>query len=67
MQTLLWPGVLQEAGALVEQISKITKRDKVFDVDMRWEWPLMNGNQSLEQITESTQRGSSGCAREKDV
>lgn len=42
--------------ALVEQISKITGRDEAFDVDVRWARAPTDGDQSLEQITASTQR-----------
>lgn len=59
MQTLLRKsGEMQEARALVEQISKITKRAEAFDVDVRWARALMDGDRSLEQITASTQRRS---------
>lgn len=42
---------------------QITMRDKGFDVDVRWAQALMDGDQSLEWITESTQRRSLVCAR----
>lgn len=47
---------MQEALALVEQISKITGKDEAFDVDVRWAQAPTDGDQSLEQITASTQR-----------
>lgn len=47
---------MQEAWALVEQISKITGKDEAFDVDVRWARAPTDGDQTLEQITASTQR-----------
>lgn len=36
-------------------------RDEAFDVDVRRAPALMDGDHSLEKITESTRRGSSVC------
>lgn len=47
---------MQEAWALVEEISKITGKDEAFDVDVRWARAPTDGGQTLEQITASTQR-----------
>ncbi len=39
--------MLQEAGALVEQVLQFAMRDEAFDVDVKWVQPLMDGDQTL--------------------
>lgn len=47
---------MQEARALVEQVSRSRCETRGFDVDVRWARALMDGDQSLEWITESTHK-----------
>lgn len=53
----------REAVASAEQVFQIGMRDKVFDVDVRWVRPLIEGDRSLEPVGESTRRRSSVRAR----
>lgn len=52
-------GAAREAVASAEQVFQIGMRDRVFDVDVRWVRPLIEGDRSLEPVGESTLRRSS--------